>query len=232
MSGYDSPPGKRLSSDRRAEVIREAAAKVFAARGYDRASMREIAREAGVTTPVLYDHYASKGALYAATVEMQANLLVSQWVSSDPTSMSPQALFELSTEAFFRAVGSSAITWRLLFEDRPSAPEAVAVNNEVQAFATEAVAAALRQLPTIDNPLLVDTERAYYALAEAVKGAGHAVLGWWKSNQDVPIEQVIALTNRVLWNGLDSMIIKFEDRAGTAPDTVEIHREEQDDAPA
>jgi AcrR family transcriptional regulator len=193
-------------------VIRAAAAGVFAAQGYDRASMREIAREAGVTTPVLYDHFASKRDLYAATIEMQAGQLIAQWSAGDAGPVGGDELFQLTTAAFFRAVSDSDLTWRLLFADRPTAPEGAEVHEQVQAFATEAVVAALRQLPDLDNPLKTDEDRAYYGLAEAVKGAGHALVAWWKRNQDVPIEQIIELNKRLVWNGLANMIIQPDDR--------------------
>jgi AcrR family transcriptional regulator len=187
-------------------VIRAAAAGVFAERGYDEASMREIAQAAGVTTPVLYDHFASKGDLYAATIEMQANVLVSTWIAGDAPPIAPDELFRSTTEAFFRAVSDSDLTWRLLFAQRPRAAEAAAVHDQVQSFASEAIVASLRQLPKVDSPLDTDIDRAYGALAEVVKGAGHALVAWWKKNQDVPIEQIIELNRRLIWGGLGSMV--------------------------
>jgi AcrR family transcriptional regulator len=207
------PPArrKRLSSHRRAEVIKGAAARVFAARGYDRASMREIAREADVTTPVLYDHFKSKEELYAVVVEMQAAELVAQWVSGDAAPTEPVSMFQVATEAFFRAVGASDMTWRLLFADRPTSLEVAHVQEQVQRFATAAVAAQLQQLPGLDISLGIDADRQYLALAEAVKASGHALVAWWKDNQDVPIERVIELNKRLIWDGLSSMVNNADD---------------------
>jgi hypothetical protein len=75
----------------------------------------------------------------------------------------------------------------------------------------------------VANPLDIDSDRAYYALAEAVKGAGHALVAWWKHNQDVPIDQVIELNRRLIWNGLGNMIVEGFGQAagGTAEDGVE-----------
>lgn len=57
----------------------EANAGVFSERGYEKVSMREIAREAGVTTPVVYDHFASKRDLYVALLnEQEAQLRAHQ----------------------------------------------------------------------------------------------------------------------------------------------------------
>lgn len=205
MSGNEAPRRTRLSPDERAEVVLRAAANVFAERGYDRASMREIASVAGVTTPVLYDHFQSKGELYRAAIEMQANSLVSQWVTS---AAPPNAieLFNSTTAAFFEAVSRSELTWRLLFADRPSEADAAQAQNEVQQYATEAIVASLHQLPGVATP--IGGERGYYALAEAIKGAGHSLIAWWQNNKDVSIEQIVALNRLLVWDGLSSMVVE------------------------
>ena len=53
-------------------VLLEAAAKVFARRGYDGASISEITSEAGLTSGAIYAHYASKAELFNATLEAYA----------------------------------------------------------------------------------------------------------------------------------------------------------------
>ena len=47
------------------DLIREAAKRVFVARGLSAASVREIAQQAGYTTGAIYFHYASKEEIYA-----------------------------------------------------------------------------------------------------------------------------------------------------------------------
>lgn len=50
-------------------TLLEAAAKVFARRGYEGASISEIVSEAGLTSGAVYAHYASKAELFNATLE-------------------------------------------------------------------------------------------------------------------------------------------------------------------
>ena len=59
----------RLSRPRRRQRILDAAVEAFAARGYEAASMSEIAASAGITKPVLYDHFASKRDLFVELME-------------------------------------------------------------------------------------------------------------------------------------------------------------------
>lgn len=53
-------------------ALLEAAAKVFARRGYDGASISEITSEAGLTSGAIYAHYASKAELFNAALEIYA----------------------------------------------------------------------------------------------------------------------------------------------------------------
>ncbi|HMC40611.1 MAG TPA: TetR family transcriptional regulator [Acidimicrobiales bacterium] len=53
-------------------VLLEAAARVFARRGYDGASISEIVSEAGLTSGAVYAHYSSKAELFSATLEVYA----------------------------------------------------------------------------------------------------------------------------------------------------------------
>src|SRR4029453_7888171 len=59
----------RLSKEERRGVIERAAAELFAERGYRGASMDEIARRAGISAPVVYDHFASKEDLHVHLLE-------------------------------------------------------------------------------------------------------------------------------------------------------------------
>ena len=60
-------------------MIERCATEVFAERGYRGASMSEIARRAGVTVPVLYDHFDSKIDLHRRLLERTRNELLEVW---------------------------------------------------------------------------------------------------------------------------------------------------------
>jgi AcrR family transcriptional regulator len=64
-------PGRMSSNDRRA-VILDTACKLFSEKGYRGTTTRELASAAGVTEPVLYEHFPSKSDLYRAIIENQA----------------------------------------------------------------------------------------------------------------------------------------------------------------
>lgn len=65
-------PRKRLSAAERRETILRAAAEVFAQAGYRAAKMSDVAARVGVTEPVVFQHFGSKAALFAAVLERAA----------------------------------------------------------------------------------------------------------------------------------------------------------------
>src|SRR3954466_11583336 len=76
MASPPAPPRRRLSAAERREQILGAAMEVFAERGYQEASMVEIARAAGITPAVIYDHFASKAELQITLLEGQTEELL------------------------------------------------------------------------------------------------------------------------------------------------------------
>jgi AcrR family transcriptional regulator len=63
------PPRHRFGGERTAERILDAAEELFAERGYNGTTLRDVATRVGVRPPSLYNHFASKDALYAAVLE-------------------------------------------------------------------------------------------------------------------------------------------------------------------
>ena len=59
----------RLSAEARKEAIVEAVQDVFAEKGFDGTTTRELAKAAGVSEALLYKHFPSKESLYAAMLD-------------------------------------------------------------------------------------------------------------------------------------------------------------------
>jgi len=62
-------PRPRLGADERRRAVLDAACRVFIRSSYRRATTAEIAREAGITEPILYRHFPSKRDLYVACLD-------------------------------------------------------------------------------------------------------------------------------------------------------------------
>ncbi len=69
----------RLPAAQRREQLLDCAAKLFAERGYARATTAELARSAGVTEPIIYRHFASKRDLFIALIDRTGDETLAQW---------------------------------------------------------------------------------------------------------------------------------------------------------
>jgi len=69
VSSSTEPPRTRLPAPERREALIAAAQRVFASRSYSGSTTAEIAREAGVSEPILYRHFGSKRDLYLACLD-------------------------------------------------------------------------------------------------------------------------------------------------------------------
>src|SRR3712207_5128370 len=128
-----TPPRQRMSAEARRRVIEEAATEVFAERGYRGAAMGAIAERAGVTVPVLYDHFASKETLHRALLERGYAELGAIWaehlgVRADPVDVR----IERAVSAWFAYVEAHPTTARMLFHAGAD-PHAEQVRLEVAA---------------------------------------------------------------------------------------------------
>ena len=108
----------------RRELIEQAATSVFAERGYLGASIDEISRRAGVSAPVIYDHFESKLDLYRRLLERTRNELLEVWrehlfVEGPAEERIPKAL-----EAWAAYIESRRVQTRMYFREAAHASSA------------------------------------------------------------------------------------------------------------
>src|SRR5690242_13430595 len=108
-SGHDPRPRRRLSAAERRDRILDAATALFASDGYADAPIDAIARGAGVSPPVVYDHFASKLALYEAVLDSHFANLRAIW-----------ARFPVA-ELSAASVAASLDAWFAYVEENPDA---------------------------------------------------------------------------------------------------------------
>ncbi len=174
---------------------------MFATAGYNRASVREVARAAGITTPVVYDHFSSKAQLYATVIHDHMGALISHW-SADTEDLTPRQLFESTIEATLSWVEANEQAWRLMFVDSPTDIEAYDALREAQGRAGLALAGIFGRVPRLALSTELDRRRADELLAMLVRYSVHGVISWWWRNRDLPRDAVVALAGDMLWRGL------------------------------
>lgn len=95
---------RRLPRDERSKQLLDVAESVFGERGVQPASMDDIAERAGVTKPVLYDHYGSKDRLVAAVIERAGTELAEAVVAAVTAAASPEAALVEGLRSYFEFI--------------------------------------------------------------------------------------------------------------------------------
>ena len=201
------PPRKRLTGEERRVAILDSALSVFAQRGYHSSSIDDIAREAGVSKALIYEHFVSKQDLYAELLEQHAGELFSALAEaiSEAGRDAPARLAE-GLDAFYGFVEEHTVAWRMLFREATD-PEAVAVLDRVTAEVTAFVAALIREDPGSRRAPEdeVGREHGVQVVAQMLVGAVQSLANWWADHQELPRERVVEMAMDFVWLGLQRL---------------------------
>jgi AcrR family transcriptional regulator len=141
----------RMPADQRRQQLFEVARERFAHQGFHATSMDEIAEAAGVTKPVLYQHFPSKRALYVELLEETGRQLLSTLAEATALAGSLRERVELGFRAYFRfAVGNRSAFLFLLGTSLRSDPEFARIVEEILDAAAETIAT-LIEIPAPDE---------------------------------------------------------------------------------
>jgi AcrR family transcriptional regulator len=105
----------RLPAEERRRQLLDVALDIFAERGFHSTSMDDVALAAGVTKPVLYQHFPSKRALYRELLDEVDAQLVGHLVEATAGAASLRERVEAGFAAYFRFVAENRAGFRLLF---------------------------------------------------------------------------------------------------------------------
>lgn len=222
MKDQAPPKGRqRLTRDERRQRILDSAARVFGRHGYDRASIEEMADEAGITKPVIYHHFASKRDLYIALIELYRGELLAFMGKRAVNESSPEGRLRGGLDAFLEFVETHPQAWRILLRDPPPSDEAIVnAHRRVQDRARATLVSLLAAAPTADHPtdpvgddLVIEREMA----AEVIKTAADGLASWWYEHRDVPREHLVYVLMNALWIGFERFVAG--ERWARRPDT-------------
>jgi AcrR family transcriptional regulator len=166
-----APSGRRLTADARRRQLFDVALSLFADHGYAATTMDDIAEAAGVTKPLVYQHFESKRALYLELMDVFSRELVTRIVKATANAEGPRQQVELGFAAYFELMVDNEEAFRLLYgRDAPDDPELGAALRRVE----ETIAQAID--PLIDAGL--DPEHRLL-LAHAVVGMAEGASRHW-----------------------------------------------------
>ncbi len=174
------PSYTRLGVDERRRQLLDAGTALFAQRAYEEISMRDVARAAGVSKPLLYHYFASKTELFkAAVAKSAAELEAAIEPSGDGT---PLQQLTHSLEHYLEWIETHARAWSKLMQSAAALPEA---RELIEGFRQRTMDTVLAQLTGTREPRPV--------LRAAITGwLGYmdAVILDWAKTKDIPREQL------------------------------------------
>jgi AcrR family transcriptional regulator len=202
-------PRKRLTAVERRSEILDAALAVFAERGYHVSSIDDIARAAGVSKALIYEHFTSKQQLHANLIEVHAGELfrrISEAVEEvDVTSGA--ARLEAGLDAYFVFVEERQHAWRILFRQALD-PESVEVLDRIVAQVTRVVAAMIAQDPgsRVRDETASERDQRILLLAQMLTGAAQSLANWWTAgHHEVPRSKIVDNAMEFAWLGLERL---------------------------
>lgn len=165
--GASDVPAKRLTADRRRQQLLDVALALFAARGFNDTTMDDIAEAAGVTKPLLYQHFVSKRALYLELVDAVAQRMLDAIGKAVASATGPRQQVEGGFAAYFRLAVTYPAAFNLLFGNNvPNDAELSRAGRHVQDTIAEAIDV------LIDAGLAEDHRRLLaYAMVGMAEGA-------------------------------------------------------------
>jgi AcrR family transcriptional regulator len=182
----------RVPREVRERQIVELAEQLFSERGYQGASMDELARRAGVTKPVVYELFGSKDGLFRTCLERSAERLAKVVAEAVRAESEPEARVRAGGLAFLRFAADNRVAWELMMEGRFS-DAAVEVRRRQAALVHELL---LEKAPAEVDPR--ELELAAHAVNSAYEGVAH----WMWEHPEVPLERLADWTVELLLPGL------------------------------
>ena len=199
-----TPPRKRLSAvDRRATIL-DSALEVFSKRGYNGASIDEIATAAGISKALIYEHFPSKRDLHASLLEEHVQVIFMRLAQTADTDEPGEVRLRNGVNAFFEWAETNRDAFRLLFRDTFEA-DVADVLNRLQNQATGAIAALMASEPAKGGPRRreADSALAIEAMAQQLSGSAQSLAIWWQQHPDIDREWLVDRVMEYAWIGLE-----------------------------
>ncbi|WP_328400679.1 TetR/AcrR family transcriptional regulator [Nocardia sp. NBC_00403] len=182
----------RMSAAEREQQLLDVAEVLFTERGYEGVSVDEIARVAGVTRPIVYQHHGSKEGIFLACV-YRARAQFEQSLVAGVTEVveagrNLRAIAAAGGAPYFDLIVSNPQRWALLFTTSANLEGTLAEQLGQLRHST------IVQVGQLVRPLVgVVGEDDLMAFSYAASGIAEQLGRWWLRNPQIPRERVLAL---------------------------------------
>ena len=191
------PRGTRLPRLARRRQLLDAAMEVFVARGYHAAAMDEIADRAGVSKPVLYQHFPGKQELYLALLDESVERLIEAVVAALRSTTDNRQRVNATFGAYFGYVAEHSGTFKLVFEsDFTNEPAVRARIDAADKLCADMISQVIKE-----DAGLADDEA--HLLSIGLLGMAQVSARYWLNTLgSIPREAAEQLVARLAWRGI------------------------------
>ncbi len=199
---------KRLTAAARRAQLIEVGRSVFAKRGYEATSVEVLAERAGVSKPIIYEHFGGKEGLYAVIVDREIEHVVSL-IASAISEGEPREKVEAAALAFLTYVQSNPEGFAVLAHDSPAATSGSNMSsmlNDVAERVSKVFARSFKEAGF--NPKFAPI------YAHALVGMITFVGQWWTEVRKPSVEKVASHISALAWMGLRHLPKKPEPLRG------------------
>jgi AcrR family transcriptional regulator len=189
-----------MTGKERRQQLLDVARALFAEKGFDGASIEEIAHRAGVSKPVVYEHFGGKEGIYAVVVDREMDELLTSITVSLSEGMHPRALLEQAACALLDYVDGSTDGFRILVRDSPVASTTGTFSSLLSDIASH-----------VEHILGLHFSRQGYdsklaaLYAQALVGMVALTGQWWLDVRKPRKDEVAAHLVNLAWNGLSHL---------------------------
>lgn len=211
-----APRGQRLPRPERRAQLLESALAVFVENGYHQAAMDDIAARAGVSKPVLYQHFPGKLELYLALIDRHTGELEALVRDAMTRSDNNKARITTMVNAYFDFVGQEGAAFRLIFEsDLANVPEVRRRLDQIELTCARVMADIIRSETSMDQ------DEALLVGAQLVGLAQTSARYWLTHEARVSKETAIRVTGSLIRRGIGAFPAVDRTEGAHAPDVRE-----------
>ena len=198
----------RMTGKQRREQLIEIGRKLFADKGFEGTTVEEIAAKAGVSKPVVYEHFGGKEGLYAVVVDREIRTLLDGIAGALTTQGHSRALLEQAALALLDYIEGSTDGFRILVRDSPTGQSTGSFASLISDVASqvEHILAAEFKRQKLDPK----TAPIY---AQMLVGMVALTGQWWLDSRKFKKADVAAHLVNLAWNGLAGLEAKPSLRA-------------------
>jgi AcrR family transcriptional regulator len=192
-----------MSGTERREQLIGVGRTIFAARGFEAATVEEIAAKAGVSKPVVYEHFGGKEGLYAVVVDREMATLLGVVTTALSGGGTTRAVVESAAMALLDYIDTSTDGFRILVRDSPAGQSTGSFASLIGDIATqvEHLLAAEFHARKLDS-------KAAPIYAQMLVGMVALTGQWWLEHRRYKKSVVAAHLVNLAWNGLTTLEAK------------------------